>query len=55
MSVTQLNKHILIYNEEFHTDLQRIYETFLMLMFSDITFSSRLYLSIHKCVQFAVR
>jgi len=37
VGVTQLNKHIRMYNEEFHTAVQRIYEAVLGLMFSDIT------------------
>jgi hypothetical protein len=37
MNVTQMTKHSRMYNEEFHTAVQRTYEAVLRLMFSDIT------------------
>jgi len=34
--VAELKKHLHVYNEEFHTALQRTYEAILRLMFDDI-------------------
>jgi hypothetical protein len=53
MIVTQMTIHSRMYNEEFHTAVQRTYEVSLLLMFSDITF--KVHLFIHQRVAFVVR